>query len=115
MEEEAREYVNSVHIEDDPVDKYSIPEQQEEEETEPEPEVVVEETPAEEIPASFPTDVNTVQAPPLSAVEEPVGEPQKKTYASIVCTALPSFFLYICMLGCLCMHTLLYAFFTSSN
>ncbi|KAJ4728330.1 ras GTPase-activating protein-binding protein 2-like [Melia azedarach] len=87
LEEEAREYVNSVHIEDDPVDKYSIPEQQEEEETEPEPEVVVEETPAEEIPASFPTDVNTVQAPPLSAVEEPVGEPQKKTYASILLVA----------------------------
>lgn len=82
LEEEAREYVNSVDIEDDPVDKYSLPEQQFEQEFETE--VVVEETPQEETYASFQSAVNTVQDTPATSVEEPVGEPQKKTWASIV-------------------------------
>ncbi|KDO60354.1 hypothetical protein CISIN_1g0010602mg, partial [Citrus sinensis] len=82
LEEEAREYVSSVHIEDDATDNYSLPEQQQDEE--PESEEVDEEIPAEEIPASFQTDVSPVQPPPAPAVEEPVDEPQRKTYASIL-------------------------------
>lgn len=76
--------MNSVDIEDDPVDKYSLPEQQVQQDYETE--VVVEETPAEETYASsFQSVVNTVQETPAVSVEEPVGEPEKKTYASIVC------------------------------
>ncbi|KAL5792677.1 hypothetical protein ACOSP7_001271 [Xanthoceras sorbifolium] len=82
LEEEAREYVNSVHIEDDPVDKYSLSEQEQLED--PEPEVAVEETPVEEAPAPVQTDLNTVHNPPVAALDEPVGEPAKKTYASIL-------------------------------
>lgn len=85
LEDEAREYVNSIHIEDDPVDKYSLPEQQLQEEYESE--VVVEETPAEETSISLQSVVNTLHEAPAAAVEEPVGEAPKKTYASIVCTS----------------------------
>ncbi|XP_057964056.1 nuclear transport factor 2 [Malania oleifera] len=81
LEEEARDYVNSVHIEDDTVDKYSLPDQQQLQE--PETETVVEETPVEEA-ASLQNAVNTVQDPWAGPVEEPVGEPQKRTYASIL-------------------------------
>ncbi|GLT41309.1 hypothetical protein SLA2020_153840 [Shorea laevis] len=81
LEEEARDYVNSVHIEDDLVDKYSIPEQPRQEEVEAE--IVVEETPVEE--TSFHQNLaSTVQEPPVTALEEPVGEPAKRTYASIL-------------------------------
>ena len=82
LEEDAREYVNSVHIEDDPVDKYSLPEQPQEEDAEAE--VVVEEAPAEETLALHHSVVNTVQEPPAMPLEEPVGEPPRRTYASIV-------------------------------
>ncbi|KAB2634476.1 G3BP-like protein [Pyrus ussuriensis x Pyrus communis] len=81
-EEEPREYVNSVDVEDDPIDKYSLPEQQVQHDFETE--VVVEETPVEETYSSFQSVVNNVQDAPAAAVEEPVGEPQKKTYASIL-------------------------------
>ncbi|KAJ7972590.1 ras GTPase-activating protein-binding protein 2-like [Quillaja saponaria] len=80
LEEEAREYVSSVHIEDDPIDKYSLPEQQEE----VEPETVVEETPAEETSTSSESAVNTIYEPPVARVEEPAEEPAKKTWASIL-------------------------------
>ncbi|XVE77980.1 hypothetical protein DITRI_Ditri13aG0107500 [Diplodiscus trichospermus] len=82
LEEEAREYVNSVHIEDDTVDKYSLPEQPQEEDAEAE--VVVEEAPAEENLSLHHGVVNTVQEPPAMPLEEPVGEPPKRTYASIL-------------------------------
>ncbi|XP_062148385.1 nuclear transport factor 2 isoform X2 [Alnus glutinosa] len=82
LEDEAREYVNSIHIEDDPVDKYSLPEQQLQEDYESE--VVVEETPAEETSVSLQSMVNTVHEAPAAAVEEPLGEAPKKTYASIL-------------------------------
>jgi hypothetical protein len=85
LEDEAREYVNSIHIEDDPVDKYSLPEQQLQEDYESE--VVVEETPAEETSVSLQSMVNTVHEAPAATVEEPMGEAPKKTYASIVCTS----------------------------
>ncbi|KAG2405937.1 uncharacterized protein HKW66_Vig0051920 [Vigna angularis] len=48
LEEEAREYVNSVHIDDDPVDKYSLPEHQQQLHEDLETEIVVEETSAQE-------------------------------------------------------------------
>ncbi|KAI9182554.1 hypothetical protein LWI28_026527 [Acer negundo] len=84
LEEEAREYVNSVHIEDDPIDKYSLPEQEQQED--PEAEVVVEETPVEEALAPIQTNLNAVHNPPIAAPDEPVavGEPEKKTWASIL-------------------------------
>jgi hypothetical protein len=82
LEEEAREYVNSVRIDDDPVDKYSLPEQQEQQDFETE--IVVDETPVVETPASFQSAVNLGQDFPTAAPEEPLEEPQKKTYASIV-------------------------------
>lgn len=108
MEEEAREYVSSVHIEDDATDNYSLPEQQQDEE--PESEEVDEEIPAEEIPASFQTDVSPVQPPLAPAVEEPVEEPQRKTYASIVSTASTLFLwhvlcvLFVCDLRSFLLH-----------
>lgn len=82
LEEEAREYVDSIHLEDDPVDKYSLPEQQQEQEWEDE--TVVEETPAEESYVPIQTAPNLVQEHLSAAVEEPVREPVKKTWASIV-------------------------------
>ncbi|WRX10125.1 Nuclear transport factor 2 domain - like 1 [Theobroma cacao] len=84
LEEDAREYVNSVHIEDDPIDKYSLPEQPPDEVVEAE--VVVEEAPAEEALASHHSGVNTVQEPPAMPLEEPVAEPARRTYAAIVST-----------------------------
>ncbi|XP_039048338.1 nuclear transport factor 2-like [Hibiscus syriacus] len=77
LEEEAREYVNSVHIDDDPVDEYSLPEQPQEEDFEAE---VVE----EEAPATHHSVVSTVQETPAMPLEEPVGEAPRKTYASIL-------------------------------
>ncbi|KAJ6711076.1 hypothetical protein OIU74_011857 [Salix koriyanagi] len=82
LEEEAREYVNSVCINDDPVDEYSLPEQQEQQDFETE--TVVNETPVVEIAASFQSAVNVGQDFPTAAPEEPIEEPQKKTYASIL-------------------------------
>ncbi|KAG8489040.1 hypothetical protein CXB51_017108 [Gossypium anomalum] len=82
LEEEAREYVNSVNMDDDPVDKYSLPEQPQEEDFEDE--VVVEEAPADETLASHHNVVGIVQEIPAMPLEEPVGEPPRKTYASIL-------------------------------
>ncbi|CAI0385894.1 unnamed protein product [Linum tenue] len=82
LEEEARDYVNSVHIEDTPVDKYSIPELQHQDF---EDDIPVDETVEEETP--YQGAVEVVHEPSASAVEEAEGEPQKKTYASIVCTS----------------------------
>lgn len=83
LEEEAREYVNSVHIEDDPVDKFSVPEPQQQHQ-EVETEIVVEETPVEEISAPVQAVVNAVQENPSMTAEEPAEEPPKKTWASIL-------------------------------
>uniref|UniRef100_A0A5B7C236 Putative G3BP-like protein n=1 Tax=Davidia involucrata TaxID=16924 RepID=A0A5B7C236_DAVIN len=82
LEVEARDYVNSVDTEeDDPVEEYGLQEQQQEEDTEAEP--VVEETPAEESSALLHNAVNTVRDS-LPAVEEPVGEAPKLSYASVL-------------------------------
>ncbi|RYR52952.1 hypothetical protein Ahy_A06g027802 isoform B [Arachis hypogaea] len=85
LEEEAREYVNSVHIGDDPVDKYSLPEQQEQQLHEDlEDEIVVEETPVEETSPPRQNVAHTTHEIPVSHVEESLEEPPKKTYASIL-------------------------------
>ena len=83
LEENARDYEDSVHVEDDPVDKYSLPEQHQQEEFKTE--VLVEEATVEDLVASHPIVVNSVQEPLSAVIDEPVGEPEKRTYASIVC------------------------------
>ncbi|KAL2344914.1 hypothetical protein Fmac_006199 [Flemingia macrophylla] len=84
LEEEAREYVNSVHIDDDPVDKYSLPEHQQQLQEDLETEIVVEESPAQEASPPIHSVVHTAQEPPVALVEESLEEPPKKTYASIL-------------------------------
>ncbi|XP_022634876.1 putative G3BP-like protein isoform X2 [Vigna radiata var. radiata] len=84
LEEEAREYVNSVHIDDDPVDKYSLPEHQQQLHEDLETEIVVEETSAQEASPPIHNVVHTVQETPAALVEESFEEPPKKTYASIM-------------------------------
>lgn len=84
--------MNSVHIDDDPVDKYSLPEQQQLQE-DLETEVVVEETPAPEAYQPVHNVAHTIRETPVALVEESFEEPAKKTYASIVCTTFSySFF-----------------------
>eukprot|EP00262_Sarcandra_glabra_P009559 TRINITY_DN2398_c0_g1_i1.p1 TRINITY_DN2398_c0_g1~~TRINITY_DN2398_c0_g1_i1.p1 ORF type:complete len:477 (-),score=98.97 TRINITY_DN2398_c0_g1_i1:293-1723(-) len=80
---QAREFLASDPVaENDPVDKYNIPESQQQIS---EVDNVVEETVVEESAASFPDSLNAVMEPPHPApVEEPVGEPLKHTYASIL-------------------------------
>ncbi|CAN0897670.1 Nuclear transport factor 2 [Linum grandiflorum] len=99
FEEEARDYVNSVHIDDTPVDKYSLPEHQHQQEFESD--IAVQETFTEEVP-SFEGAVDVVHEPLTSAVEEPIEEPSKKTWASIVCTSL--YLIYLSFLFGFC-HT----------
>lgn len=85
LEEEAREYVDSIHIEDDsPVDKYSLPDESQPEE--PQPEIVVKEAPVEESPPleSAADNVSPVEESVPVPVDEPAGEPAKLTYASIL-------------------------------
>ncbi|KAK1284219.1 hypothetical protein QJS10_CPB21g00170 [Acorus calamus] len=78
----ARDIVNTDPVEEnDIVDKYSIPEPQQQV---PEEDNRVEETPAEEPVSSFPAVTNTLQDLPPAPVEEPVVEPTKHTYASIL-------------------------------
>jgi hypothetical protein len=88
FEEEAREYVNSAHIDDDPVDKYSLPEQQQQLQEDFESEVVVEEAPAQEASPQVYSVAQTIRETPVAPVEEAYEEPAKKTYASIVCTTV---------------------------
>lgn len=106
--------MSSVHIEDDPVDKYSLSEQQQpyglpeqQQQQDLETEIVVEETPLEETSSSFQSSVNVVHETTSAALEEPVGEPQKKTYASIVCVQI-HILLEWCSIVCvyLCMYCL---------
>ncbi|KAK1266237.1 hypothetical protein QJS04_geneDACA000077 [Acorus gramineus] len=86
-EVQTREFSNSDPVEEnDVVDKYSIPEPQQQVS---EVDNWVEETPVEEPVASIPAAMNAVQdlppAPvPPAPVEEPVVEPTKHTYASIL-------------------------------
>ncbi|KAM7496145.1 hypothetical protein LguiA_020559 [Lonicera macranthoides] len=87
LEVETSEKLNSVHIEDDdPVDEYSIHEQQllqqQQEEEYPAAESE-EETPAEES-YGLPQNAVVAEQEPQPHVEEFTGEPQKFTYASIL-------------------------------
>ncbi|KAK7378509.1 hypothetical protein VNO80_03951 [Phaseolus coccineus] len=84
LEEEAREYVNSVHIDDDPVDKYSLPEHHQQLHEDLETEIVVEETSAQEASPPIHSVAHTVKEPPAALVEESFEELPKKTYASIL-------------------------------
>ncbi|KAK8694051.1 hypothetical protein V6N13_071613 [Hibiscus sabdariffa] len=81
LEEEVSEYVNAVHIEDYPVDKYSLPEQSEQD---VEDNVEVGEASAEETLGLHQSVVDPVQEPPAIPYEEPVEEPPRRTYASIL-------------------------------
>lgn len=83
LEEEASEFVNSVHIDGaDEVDGYSVEDQHPQQE-EFESESELEETPAEDLSALLPKVVEA-QPEPVHSVVEPVGEPPKLTYASIL-------------------------------
>ncbi|KAF8388288.1 hypothetical protein HHK36_026954 [Tetracentron sinense] len=80
---QARDFVASAHVEEnDLVDKYSLPEQQQQQVSEAEN--IVKEIPAEESTASLQSAMSTMRDPPPAPVEEPVGEPPKQTYASIL-------------------------------
>lgn len=99
LEEKASEYVNSVHVEAvDPVQEYSYEEhlqqdseQELEPELEPEPEQeskpeanrLEEGIPFEDSSHVLQNSLTSVHEPQLS-VEEPIGKPEKFTYASIV-------------------------------
>lgn len=86
LEEETREYVNTIHIaEDNPVDKYSLPDEEQHEE--PLSETVVKEAPVEEFspPENSLNHMNYVEDLIPIPADEPAGEPAKLSYASIVC------------------------------
>ncbi|VVB07177.1 unnamed protein product [Arabis nemorensis] len=80
LEQEARDYVNSVQIKDDLVDKYSLQEEQhyQPQEEDYEDEGAVEETVRDEVV------VDVVHEPRAAPAEEPVGEKSKMSYASIL-------------------------------
>lgn len=86
LEEEARDYVQSIHIEDDPVGEYNIQEYQQHQEYEDDAEE--EEIPVDEMPVSYQGAVSAVQDSPAAAPEEPAEETPKtkKSYAAIVRT-----------------------------
>ncbi|OWM77039.1 hypothetical protein CDL15_Pgr002679 [Punica granatum] len=99
LEEEASDYVNSVNIEDNsideygqenlrdeynqenPVDEYNIPEQHQYEEVEPEPVLENAYKECRSVPVQT---LNTVPVTQDATADEPVEEPTKKTYASIL-------------------------------
>ncbi|KAL9258401.1 Nuclear transport factor 2-like protein [Drosera capensis] len=86
-EEETREYNSIPQEEDNPVDKYSIPDEQLHQE--PEEESYVEETLVEESPELTSATV-PVQEMPIAPLSEPAGEPARLTYASILRAAKSS-------------------------
>lgn len=69
-------------------EKYNFPEQRLQHI--PQTENILEEDSAEESNVLLQNAVNNVQDPPPVPVDEPREEPQKRTYASIVCTAFIS-------------------------
>ncbi|XP_042513184.1 nuclear transport factor 2-like isoform X2 [Macadamia integrifolia] len=81
-EVQAANFIPSGHLEEsDRVDNYSPPEDQQKKVSEAEN--IVDETAVEEMTASFQSAMNSVRDAP-APVEEPVWEPPKKTYASIL-------------------------------
>lgn len=94
-EVEVSEHLNSVHFEGDgPVNEYSFHDQQHQDPVAD----YVQEAPAEEFPSSH--NVVNYQQESLPAADEPVAEPQKFSYASIVCIST------IVLLSCFCCHIL---------
>ena len=102
LEEASREYVNSIPIEEDnPVDKYSLLEEEQHEEPHIELETIVQEAPIEEPAALVESTVNHVHYVEESIIVPPevtVGEPPKLSYASIVCILFKLLVFYFCML-----------------
>ncbi|XP_008785151.2 nuclear transport factor 2-like isoform X1 [Phoenix dactylifera] len=79
---QATEFDTAVHEEEnDIVEKYSIPEPQQQV---LESDERIDETSAEEPTVSYPNVMTTMREPPPAPAEEPVGEPPKQTYASIL-------------------------------
>ncbi|KAL6343001.1 hypothetical protein AAG906_017021 [Vitis piasezkii] len=80
---QAREFVAPVNaMENGPVDRYSFPEQRLQQVTETEN--IPEDNSGEDSNGSLQNVMNTLQDLPPAPVDEPVGEPQKHTYASIL-------------------------------
>nr|DAD20053.1 TPA_asm: hypothetical protein HUJ06_021516 [Nelumbo nucifera] len=80
---QAIEFVSSAHVEEnEPTDNYNIEEEQQQQVLGAENRE--EETPVVEEPTAFQGTMNPVREPPTAPVEEPVGEPPKQTYASIL-------------------------------
>ncbi|CAL9201537.1 unnamed protein product [Musa hybrid cultivar] len=78
---QAQDLVPPVHVEEnDIVEKYSIPEAPQQL---PQPDERIDESPAEDT-ASYPSGLDTMREPPPATPEEPVGEPTRQTYASIL-------------------------------
>ncbi|KAK4356951.1 hypothetical protein RND71_022561 [Anisodus tanguticus] len=83
LEIQGREYAAAPEIEDNgPVDNYSFPEEQLQHV--PEAEKILEDNFAAQSNGSLQNTINAVQDHLSSPVEEPVAEPQKHTYASIL-------------------------------
>lgn len=83
LEEESREYVSSVSLEGNgDADDYSYTEHQHEHISEAE--IKQEETPLEE-PLALPQNAVEASEEPEPSIHEPVREPSKLSYASIVC------------------------------
>ncbi|KAI9195753.1 hypothetical protein LWI28_017747 [Acer negundo] len=80
---QAMEYVAPVDVQENgPVDGYSFSEQRLEQV--PESENILEDNSAEELNGSIQNTVNAIQDHLPASVEDPLGEPQKHTYASIL-------------------------------
>jgi len=81
---QARDYMPPVDIkENGTADKYPIPEQQLQQA--PDVECVLEDNPRETANGFHASTVNPMQEAPPSIIEESIEEPQKHTYASVVC------------------------------
>lgn len=115
---QAREYVSPVDVKQNgPIDDFSFPEQRLQQV--PESENNLEDSSAEEMNGSLQNAVNAAQDYLPASVEEPVGEPQKHTYASIVITNAHSshiflisfvcllFIMFVCVLVCVRIHSVL--------
>lgn len=81
---QARDYIPSGEIkENGAVDTYSMPEQRLQQA--PEVENILEVSSREQANSFLESPINPIQEIPPSQIEESVDEPQKHTYASIVC------------------------------
>lgn len=90
---QAREFAAAPKIQDNgPVNNYSFPEERLQHV--PEAEKILEDNFAAQSNGSLQSTINAVQEHLSSPIEEPVAEPQKHTYASIVCH-----YLYLLLTG----------------